>query len=432
MNPLAMLEALVRVDTTNPPGNEWGALTLIGGWLEEAGIPFQIQQSAPGRGNLIAGVFADAPERPPLILLSHVDVVAADPAQWTQPPFAGHSVGGYLYGRGTVDTKQLTAMQLSALLALRQSAACPRRDVLLIATCDEECGSRLGLLALLDAEWQVGNRCFYGRSLFDGADVISEGGGFPIIVGGKPLYLCEVGQKGPATLRFSVEPQAYKRPFMGANDALLRAAKLVRMLGELRLPDRQTQTFQTFLRGIERESGVAARELEAHLPPFMRKILSAMRRSTLTPTILEGATSKRVEIVCDVRLLPGVRPADIEPMLEACAQACGASYAWETCGEGYESPDGGMLAILQEATGEPVIPFLTMGSSDGRHIAPLGARVYGYSPVLPWDMTFDQAVSMVHGVDERIHADSVAFGARVLERVVARAACENNKREGTA
>ena len=136
-----VLKDLVRIDTTNPPGNEKRALDYIQKILEQEGIDSTIYESAPGRGNLLACLPADkdvsdeggadcaAAERP-LILLSHIDVVLAKESQWKHPPFAAVEEDGFIYGCGTVDTKQLTVMELAALLALAENGEQRKRDVL--------------------------------------------------------------------------------------------------------------------------------------------------------------------------------------------------------------------------------------------------------------------------------------------------------------
>lgn len=154
-------------------------------------IDSTIYESAPGRGNLLACLPADkdvsdeggadcaAAERP-LILLSHIDVVLAKESQWKHPPFAAVEEDGFIYGRGTVDTKQLTVMELAALLALAENGEQRKRDVFLLVTCDEESGSALGLSAFLEETVSAGGRTITGKELFENSEVISEGGGFPI------------------------------------------------------------------------------------------------------------------------------------------------------------------------------------------------------------------------------------------------------------
>ena len=168
------------------------------------------------------------------------------------------------------------------------------------------------------------------------------------------------------------------------------------------------------------------------LSPMMQKILTAMKQNSMTVTMITGKNVNEVTLVCDVRLLPGFGQKYLEEVLKNLAEKWDCSYRIVSLSQGYESsPDGEMLKILEEATLEilgktkeeaEILPFVSMGSSDGRFLADLDTKVYGYSPVYAWDMTFDSAVTMVHGINERIHRDSVVFGSKVLTLAVCRAA----------
>lgn len=429
LDPISLLKRLIQIDTTNPPGNEKRLLDVLAALLAQRGIEYTFQQTAPERGNLLAWLPADpAPAGqqplPPLVLLSHTDVVGARPEQWKFPPFAAVESDGYLYGRGTVDTKQLTVMELAAFLALQESGVRRRRDVYFLATSDEESGSALGLGWFLDHEVTLGGRTFPGKALFAGSDVISEGGGFPILANGRTFYLCESGQKGCGTVAFTVPARKAKGVFFGSGDGMERAMGLVQDIGRRPLEGRTLETVRQF------EDRLAG----ARLSPMMEKILTAMKHNSMTVTMIEGRSVNEVRVICDVRLLPGFGRDYLEEKLRELAEKWDCRWEILSFGAGYESsPRGGLLSLLEDATREvlgdegqtaEILPFVSMGSSDGHFLAEPGARVYGYSPVLARDMTFDTAVTMVHGVNERIHRDSVLFGCRVLTLAVQRAAGE--------
>lgn len=425
MDPVDVLKDLVRIDTTNPPGNEERLLVYLEDIFKKEGIDCVIQRTAPGRGNLLAWMTAAGPRKQgPLILLSHIDVVAAQPAQWKFPPFEALEEDGYIYGRGTVDTKQLTVMELAAFLKLKQEGVRLTRDVYFLATSDEESGSVYGLQWFLSHEITLGERTLTGRELFRDSDVISEGGGFPVVAAGKEFYLCESGQKSCGTVEFTVKARHAKGPFFGSGDGMERAMGLVEEIGSRSLDGTVLKTVENFEKKL---SG-------AKLSPMMEKILTAMKKNTMTVTMITGRSVNEVKVTCDVRLLPGFGESWLREVLEELSRKWDCEYAIVSLGQGYESsPEGAFPEILEEATLEELhktkeeaelLPFVSMGSSDGRFLADTTARVYGYSPVLSWDMTFDSAVTMVHGVNERIHKDSVEFGCRVLTRAVRRAAGE--------
>lgn len=152
-----------------PAGGRRKASPVSGTYLQEHGIPYVYQKSAKGRGNLLAWQLADQAEEAPLILMSHTDVVAAQASQWKFPPFEAQEVDGYIYGRGTVDTKQLTAMELTAFLALKEKEIPLKRDVYFLATSDEESGSAYGLQWFLDHEITVGETTKQAASSFGAA-----------------------------------------------------------------------------------------------------------------------------------------------------------------------------------------------------------------------------------------------------------------------
>lgn len=423
--PISLLKDLIRIDTTNPPGQEARLLARLEEILTKENIPFVHQQTAPGRGNLLAWLSASGePALPPLVLLSHVDVVGAQEAQWQYPPFEAREIDGYIYGRGSVDTKQLTVMELEAFLSLKESGAPLCRDVYFLATSDEESGSTNGLQWFLSHEITVGGRTATGRELLRGSDVISEGGGFPILANGKEFYLCESGQKSCGTVEFTVKARHAKGPFFGSGDGMERAMALVRDIGSRDLGGKTLDTVKLF------EEKLAGAELS----PMMGKILQAMKGNTLTVTMITGRNVNEVTVTCDIRLLPGFGEDSLREILKDLSQKWDCEYTVLSLGKGYESsPGGAFMHILEEATlaalgktreEAEILPFVSMGSSDGRFLVDSGAHVYGYSPVYSWDMTFDSAVSMVHGINERIHKDTVLLGCRVLTQAVRRAAAK--------
>ena len=424
LDPVSTLKDLIRINTTNPPGNEAELLRYLEEILANAGIDYLHQETAPGRGNLLAWLPGNAAKKPPLVLLSHIDVVGAVESQWDHPPFEAREVDGYIYGRGAVDTKQLTVMELEAFLSLKESGAGLNRDVYFLATSDEESGSEFGLQWFLNHEITANGRTCTGMELLRDADVISEGGGFPIVANGKEFYLCESGQKSCGTVEFSVKARHAKGPFFGSGDGMERAMGLVQDIGSRALEGKTLDTVKAF---EEKLSG-------ASLSPMMEKILLAMKKNTMTVTMISGRNVNEVKVTCDVRLLPGFGREYLTDTLNALSQKWDCEYTILSLGKGYESsPEGEFMNILEAATLETlgrtrekaqILPFVSMGSSDGRYLVDSGAHVYGYSPVYAWDMTFDSAVSMVHGVNERIHKDSVLFGCRVLTLAVCKAAME--------
>ena len=171
------LQALIHLDTSNPPGNEILAARYIESRLGVEGIPSEIVESEPGRANLRAILKGDGSHRP-LLLMSHTDVVPVEPDRWQRPPFSGDLLDGYVWGRGAVDMKQWCAWHLTIFLHLARTQAPLKRDVALLATADEEDGSYKGM------RWLVENR----REWLDAQYGLSEGAGGEIRVGERVFF----------------------------------------------------------------------------------------------------------------------------------------------------------------------------------------------------------------------------------------------------
>ena len=179
------LQDYVRLDTINPPGNEIAGARFLAAIFEAEGIPYEMAESAPGRGNIWARL--DGGPEPGLILLHHIDVVPADPNYWSTDPLSGEIRDGLLYGRGALDTKSSGIAHLAAFIALHRSGVALSRDVIFMATADEEAGGFFGV------GWLVENR----PELFDGVGYVINEGGRGADTGGQVQFSVEVTQKVP-------------------------------------------------------------------------------------------------------------------------------------------------------------------------------------------------------------------------------------------
>ncbi len=179
------LQKLVQFDTSNPPGNELPAAEYIADVLASESIDVQVLKTGPNRGNTIARLKGDG-SKPPILLMSHIDVVPAERERWKHAPFSGDITDGYLWGRETVDTKQLTAMEMVVMLELKRRGIRLKRDVILAATADEERGNEFGM------KWLVENR----PELIKAEYAINEGGGVGLEVGKHMLFTVQTGERG--------------------------------------------------------------------------------------------------------------------------------------------------------------------------------------------------------------------------------------------
>ena len=143
----ALLQDLIRFDTTNPPGNETSRIEHIAALLRRDGVEPVTLESAPGRGSLVARLKGDG-SAPPLMLMGHVDVVPAEADKWARPPFSGDLVDGIVWGRGATDMKQMVAMELMTMLLLKRAGVSLKRDIILMTNADEETGGKMGAVQI--------------------------------------------------------------------------------------------------------------------------------------------------------------------------------------------------------------------------------------------------------------------------------------------
>jgi acetylornithine deacetylase/succinyl-diaminopimelate desuccinylase-like protein len=438
------LRALVRCDTTNPPGNETAAAEYLAGVLGAAGVEARVIESAPGRGNLVARLQAGATPNPAdaLLLHAHLDVVPARAADgWTHEPFSGDLADGFIWGRGALDNKAAAAMMLVALLALAGSGVPLRRDVIFAATADEEAGGFAG------AGWLVGDH----PELIDAAYCIGEGGGYSTVIGGKRFYPCSIAEKGFCRLRLHARGPAGHGSLPVPDNAILTLGAALRRISRP-LPHHRVRAVEEFLGGLGRLVGgpaaLALRELgrsgrgtgllsaaTRRGSPALRdtaRQLNALLRNTASPTVLEAGLRDNVipataTATLDGRFLPGQTAETFVAELRA---ALGPRLARlveievDRVGPAVELPWASPLAdALVAATARhdaeaPVLPFMLYAVTDAKHLVKLPSlrHLYGYNPLrAPRGFSLPE---QLHAVDERVPADGVLFGARVMTDLV--------------
>lgn len=403
------LQQLIRIDTSKPEGNELEAILYLKELAESNGLSTKVQITAPGRGNIIISRKSRFSKNP-IILLSHVDVVPAHPQDWKVPPFSGKIIDQEIWGRGTVDTKQLTITHLMILILQQRQQIDLKRPVMMIATSDEETGSRFGLLALLEKYPEI----------FHGALVFNEGGGFPIVVGKTPYYLIEMGQKGVAKITITVPQQPSPNPYMPNSHAIHTATQIIHRIQHLQPIGLLPNSTQALLEKINKDRKSLS---HSHL-----RMMKAMSGTTMSVTRWQGGrkhpeTTGDVILTVDCRPVPGVTQQDIENVLHDLVQGTTARFTIDQFSEGYETElDEEVQTLIQTALEKELpqalaVPFLSIGGSDGRYVVPNGGQVIGYCPVLP-DLTYDKAIQLVHGVNERLPLESLRFGLENMWHII--------------
>ncbi|MBI4607839.1 MAG: M20/M25/M40 family metallo-hydrolase [Candidatus Rokubacteria bacterium] len=423
-----VLADYLRIDTTNPPGNETAGARFLSDLLARDGIESRLIESAPGRGNLIARLAGDGSERP-ILLHHHIDVVYADRRYWSVDPFGGVTQGGFLYGRGALDMKSVGILQVIAVLALRRARVRLKRDVVLLATADEEAGSRYGALFLSEQHPQLIDGVEYSLGEFGGihtqagwngcaGDVsISEKTGFPI-------RLTARGVPGHGSMPW---PDTSVNRLIRALGRLLAAERPLRVIPEIQ---EYFSRFATLLPESERRGWD---DLDASLsdPAFREKFLSdphraAMLRTTFAVTMLRASEKRNVippEAVAEIdcRLLAGDDPdevlawvrkvvADDQVTVEPVQPAKVPNLS---------PPDTALYKALGDAIRrrEPravVLPLVLAGFTDNWVFRRHGVQAYGFAPFV----TDEGELHRVHGNDERISLENVRAGVRTYTELL--------------
>ncbi|MGX7679718.1 M20/M25/M40 family metallo-hydrolase [Jatrophihabitans sp. DSM 45814] len=422
---VSLLSDLIRINTSNPTHPERPAAEWVAARLDEVGIESVILESEPGRASTIARIKGTDPNRKPLLIHGHLDVVPAEKSEWSVDPFAGEVKDNYVWGRGAVDMKNMDAMTLAVVRDWSRRGIQPDRDIVLAFVSDEEAGGLKG------AHWLVDNHPDY---FADCTEAISEVGGFSVTVGGDlRLYLIQTAEKGIGWLKLRAEGRPGHGSMVHGDNAVTALARAVTRIGEHEFPVHLTPTVREFLSRIATVTGlpIDPDDPGSALPQLggMARMIGASLRNTANPTMLSAGYKANVipssaEATIDARFLPGHEPELFETIdaIIASAATPGTSIsrefvtkdiAVETEFDG-EIVDAMAAALKAEDPSAIAVPYLMSGGTDAKSFSQLGIRNFGFSPLLlPADLDFS---SLFHGIDERVPVDALQFGVRVLDR----------------
>src|SRR3984885_821078 len=429
------MQEYLRVDTTNPPGNEMKAAAFYKKILDEEGIENRTFEFAPGRGDFWARIAHTTSEaKRPIILLNHMDVVTSDASHWRVPPFSGEIKDGYLWGRGAQDMKDEGLAQLVVMVMLKREKVVLDRDVIFLAVADEE-------VADLGTDWFITNQ----RDSLENAEFVINEGGENLLEGGKVKYVgVDVGEK----TTYWLHVVAHGRPGHGsrpnpdsAPDRLVHA--LDRILA-YRTSLRVLPVVEEFLQDMAPyEPPAEAREYRnirkaIEDPKFQQDVekdesLNFLLRDTISLTMIGG--SEQTNVIppeawanLDVRILPGGDPkalldeirrvvddpnVSVEPLNAEFRQA------------NYSPTNTALYDAIRKVSGSyfpgtPVVPHITSGYTKNQRYRPLGINAYGFTPYT----ATEEEGNTEHGNDERIRVEEVRRGPRTLFDVVAAVAAK--------
>ena len=420
------LSELIKVNTSNPPGNETEVAKLLAEKLSEYGFSSLIIESEKNRGSLI--VHVENGEGPSLLLLSHLDVVPAKPEEWKVHPFSGEIKNGFVWGRGALDCKGTVVIELYTFLHLVEEKAF-KGKLIFAATADEERGGLKGVKWLLDNK----------PELLDAQYVINEGGGFEMPVGSKSIVTVQTAEKGVYWFRLKFKgtsghasiPYAYE-------NAVVKASKAVGKISEVKPRISVTIHAEYFIKELAKAIGkkwIASLILNPRLVDYALKripdksqaaFIEAMLRNTFTPTIVKGGNKENVvpsecEVTVDCRLLPGFDEKWVEQYLKEILPNLDYEIEFIHREPPTESPiDTPLYRAIEKVVkneNTSIVPYISPGGTDSRFFRRLGRVAYGFIP-LKSDIPFKEFMSMVHGVNERISIKNLEYGYKTLTNVL--------------
>ncbi len=414
-----LLSDLIRINTSNPTHPERPAAEWVAEKLDEVGIGSRIIEAEPGRASTIARIEGSDPDRAPLLIHCHLDVVPADAAEWTVDPFGGEIKDGYVWGRGAIDMKDMDAMVLALVRDWQRTGRKPPRDIVLAFVSDEEAGGRKGAHYLVDNHADVFADC---------TEAIGEVGGFSISLNEHArLYAIQTAEKGINWLRLKASGTPGHGSMVHEDNAVVRLAEAVARIGNHEWPLVITDTVRATVAGLSEVTGrdLDPEKVDEWLPLLggAARMIGATIRNTANPTMLsagykENVIPGRAEAAIDARFLPGQE----DMLLETIDELIGADIEREfivrdiAVETGF---DGDLVTAMTDALkaedpGAVALPYLMSGGTDAKSFSTLGIRCFGFSPLLlPADLDF---MSLFHGIDERVPVEGLQFGVRVLDR----------------
>jgi acetylornithine deacetylase/succinyl-diaminopimelate desuccinylase-like protein len=426
----------LRIDSTNPPGNEMRTAVFFKQILDAEGIENRVFEYAPGRADLWARIpHTSANPRRPFALLNHMDVVTSDPAHWKVPPFSAQIVDGAIWGRGAQDMKSEGLAHLMVMVMLQREKVPLDRDVIFLAVSDEEADGT-------GTDWFIAHQ----RDLLGNAEfMINEGGENILRPDGRLKYVgVDVGEKSPLWLHVVAHGQPGHGSRPNTDSAPNRLVRALQRILAYKTPLRVLPVVDEFLKTIAPDEPPARAAMLRNIrrsldnPKLRREIeadenLNYLLRDTISLTMLGGSEQTNVIPAeawasLDVRLLPGGNP---KAFLETMRRVVGdpnvtvEPQSQDFREANYSPTDTNLYKAVRQVTshyfpGAPVAPLLTSGYDENQRYRPLGIYAYGFNPYTATQEENDTE----HGNDERIRVEEVRRGFRVMFDVVTRVAAK--------
>ncbi|HLK20527.1 MAG TPA: M20/M25/M40 family metallo-hydrolase [Bryobacteraceae bacterium] len=425
---------LIRLDTSNPPGNETRVAEYLKRVAAANGISAELL-GAPARLNFVARIPAavHSAELRPLLLIAHSDVVPVDRSQWSVPPFSAELRGGFIYGRGAQDDKSLLAAELAVMVELKRRGVKLTRDVILLSESDEEAGST-------GINWLVRN----AYSKIDAAFALNEGGAALDLHSGTRIFQIQTTEKVPTRVVLTAKGTAGHASLPRPDNPVVHLARAIAALASAAQPVQLNTTTRRYfsdlaklpdyawlaplLSNLDQESTAvaAANKIEAVDPE-----LNSMLRTSVTPTMLSAGIKVNVipnqaTAQVDVRRLPAETRQEIETRFRNIINDPAVTIS-PTPGQEMPATEPSSLTsplflamekiFRAEHPNALVVPYMSRGATDGSYLRQKGMAVYGVPIFLR-----EGGESRAHGNDERISAGNLGRGTELLWKIVNAAA----------
>ncbi len=427
-----LCQALLRMDTTNPPGNERICAQLLEREFREVGLEPVLLEAQPARTNLVVR-HRGTGKLPPLLLTAHLDVVEADPTKWRVPPFSGDEVEGCLWGRGAIDMKNMAAMCTAIIKRLAATNTKLDRDIIFAAVADEEAGCDLGSRFLVEEH----------TKLVEAEYAIGESGGFSLHLGDTTFYPVQVAEKGFCWVRARVTGEPGHGSMPRHDSVVTRLGEALAKLGNTQLPLHATKHVSDFIDAIRARQPALIQPLIKLLarPQLLSRVarlmpgasisrsFSALLANTAAATVVRAGSKTNVipgvaEFEIDGRTLPGQTDEDL---LRELRTVLGPEVELEIIKSAPPVVSEPVASLVYDSmkkqieSREPdavVVPYLIPGFTDAKYFTRMGARWYGFSPVKIEKASGIKFADMFHGHNERIPVAGLGWGTEVLDAVV--------------
>ena len=424
-----LLSEYIKINTTNPPGDEDKAVKFFKKIFDGEGIESRVYESEPGRQSIRA-LIKGTGEKPPLILMHHMDVVPADRGEWSFDPFGGEIIDGYICGRGTLDCKGLGIMELMAFLKMKREGKELNRDLIFLGCADEEMAGEKGAGYLVENHFDD----------FKAGVVINEGGaGILDLMPGKPLFLIATSEKGLCRLKLTRKGPPGHAATPHDNNALVKLTQALARLTAEETPLEVKPIIARYFENLAQGWPFLSEYLEDKNPDTLIKGLessgllknpqiAAVLRNTISLTIMKAGNKVNIipgkaEAQLDCRLLPGQdveefiayikeKLKDDEIDIEVMEENPATESPSDT--EGY----GVIEDVIREKFPDSIIsPHMLTGASDSRFFREVGIPAYG---VIAGIFSLVDLTSMIHGIDEKISEENLIMGTEVIAEIVER------------